>query len=162
MSNPASDFRVGIGHDIHRLQTGGQLVVAGVVVADGISAIAHSDGDVAIHALIDALLGAIGAGDIGEHFPNTSPEYRNIASGAMLETTMRLVRKSGWRVVNADITILAERPKLKPFKPRMVATLQDALSAPVNVKAGTNEGCDAVGAGQAIAAHAVVLLVRVD
>lgn len=162
MNSPGIGFRVGMGCDIHRLREGGQLVVGGIVVAEGVSAIAHSDGDVAIHALIDALLGAIGAGDIGEHFPNTSPEYRNIASGAMLETTLQLVRRRGWRVVNADLTVLAEKPKLKPFKTRIVAALSDALGAPVNIKAGTNEGCDAVGRGEAIAAHAVVLLVGAE
>lgn len=162
MNSPGIGFRVGMGCDIHRLREGGQLVVGGIVVAEGVSAIAHSDGDVAIHALIDALLGAIGAGDIGEHFPNTSPEYRNIASGAMLETTLQLVRRRGWRVVNADLTVLAEKPKLNPFKTRIVAALSDALGAPVNIKAGTNEGCDAVGRGEAIAAHAVVLLVGAE
>lgn len=162
MKTSADELRVGTGYDIHRLQAGGQLVIGGVVVAEGISAAAHSDGDVAIHALIDALLGALGRGDIGEHFPNTSPEYRNIASGALLEATMQQVRGEGWRVVNADIAVLAERPRLKPFKPRMASVLRDLLGAPVNIKAGTNEGCDAVGRGEAVAAHAVVLLARAE
>jgi 2-C-methyl-D-erythritol 2,4-cyclodiphosphate synthase len=152
-------FRIGHGYDIHRLQTGGELVLGGVVVADGISAIAHSDGDVVIHALVDALLGALGKGDIGEHFPNTEPAYQNAPSIFFLGPAMNLVRGAGFRVVNADITILAERPKLKSFKPKMVNFLTTAMDgAAVNVKAGTNESCDAIGRGEAIAAHAIVLL----
>lgn len=151
-------FRIGHGYDIHRLRDGGDFVLSGVVVAEGVSADAHSDGDVAIHALVDALLGAIGGGDIGEHFPNTDPAYRNAASVVFLDGAMKQVGDAGYRVVNADVTIMAERPKLKAFKPAMQALLAEHLHAPVNVKAGTNEGCDAVGRGEAVAAHAVVLL----
>lgn len=155
---PADPMRIGHGYDIHRIQSGGELVVGGVVVAEGISAVAHSDGDVAIHALVDALLGAIGAGDIGEHFPNSDPAYRAAPSTLFLNRTMAEVRRAGYRVVNADLTILAERPKLQALKPKMAAVLAAQLGAPVSIKAGTNEGCDAVGRGEAIAAHAVVLL----
>lgn len=157
-----SELRIGHGYDIHRLQSGGKLWLGGVMVAEGISAVAHSDGDVAIHALVDAILGALGRGDIGEHFPDTDPRWKGSASGVFLAGAMRLAREGGWRVANADITIQAERPRLKPFKAQMVDRLSEILGAPVNIKAGTNEGCDAVGRGEAIAAHAVVLLARED
>jgi 2-C-methyl-D-erythritol 2,4-cyclodiphosphate synthase len=157
-----SAFRIGHGYDLHRLQSGGTLWLAGVLVSEELSPIAHSDGDVAIHALVDALLGALALGDIGEHFPNTDPKWHDAPSVLFLDHTMSLVRKAGYLVANADITILAERPKLKPFKGLMTARIRESLGpgAQVNIKAGTNEGCDAIGQGQAIAAHAVVLLSR--
>jgi len=154
------DLRVGIGYDIHRLQQGGKLILGGVEVADGISPIAHSDGDVVLHAVVDALLGAVGRGDIGEMFPNTDPRWKNAASKVFVEGAMELVKSLGFAVVNVDITVLAERPKLKPFKSRMAESLGRMVGGSVNIKAGTNEGCDAVGTGQAIAAHAAVLLNR--
>jgi 2-C-methyl-D-erythritol 2,4-cyclodiphosphate synthase len=154
-------FRIGHGYDIHRMRPGGSLVVAGVVVSEQLSVEAHSDGDVAIHALVDAILGAIGKGDIGEHFPNTDPQWRGASSDVFLTAAVELAAHDGWKIVNADITVLAERPKLKSFKPAMIEALSKLLHTPaVNVKAGTNEGCDAVGRGEAIAAHAVVLLAR--
>lgn len=156
-----TEFRIGHGYDIHRLQAGGELVIGGVVVAQGVSAVAHSDGDVAIHALVDAILGAIGHGDIGEHFPNTDPAWKDATSTLFLTAALEHARQAGYTPVNADITILAERPKLKAFKPKMAAVLSQALGAPVNIKAGTNEGCDAIGRGEAVAAHAVVLLAKV-
>jgi 2-C-methyl-D-erythritol 2,4-cyclodiphosphate synthase len=152
-------YRIGHGYDIHRLQDGGRLVLGGVVVAEGISPIAHSDGDVVIHAIADALLGALGLGDIGEHFPDSDPRFRGVASIAFLEKIREHLRSASLVVVNCDVTVMAERPKLKPFKPRMEAFLASALGCEaVNVKAGTNEGCGAIGRGEAIAAHAVVLL----
>ena len=162
-------FRVGHGYDIHRLRHHGQLVLGGVVVADGISPVAHSDGDVVIHALVDAILGALGLGDIGEHFPDTDPAYKDAASSVFLAAAMKLAREAGYRVVNADLTILAERPRLKPFKATMAALLADVMADPsspsrptVNIKAGTNEGCGEIGRGEAVAAHAVVLLAGVS
>ena len=154
------DLRIGHGYDLHRLQSGGQLVMGGVVVAEGISAIAHSDGDVVIHAIVDAILGALGEGDIGEHFPNTDPAYDNAASELFLAKTTDLMSAAGWKLTNCDVTILAERPKLKAFKSQMTSFLAQRLQCPVNIKAGTNEGCDAIGRGEAVAAHAVVLLYR--
>src|SRR4051794_34143131 len=106
------NFRIGHGYDIHRLQPGGTLTLGGVAVAEGISAIAHSDGDVVIHAIVDALLGAIGNGDIGQHFPDTDPQYKNASSGIFLEKTLEQIRAAGLAVGNVDVTILAERPKL--------------------------------------------------
>ena len=154
------NFRIGHGYDIHRLQQGGKLVMGGVVVADGVSAVAHSDGDVVIHAIVDAILGALGRGDIGEHFPDTDPQYRGAASTTFLQRAAQDLRAAGFRAVNVDVTVMAERPRLKPFKPQMIASLQQSLGpeAVINIKAGTNEGCGEIGRGEAIAAHAVVLL----
>ncbi len=153
--------RIGHGYDLHRLQIGGRLVLAGVEVAQGISPVAHSDGDVVMHAVVDALLGAMAWGDIGEHFRNDDPQWRGAESRLFLSTVYDRVRAAGYRVENLDVTILAERPKLKPFKRPMADLLARLLHVSpdrVNVKAGTNEGCDAVGRGEAVAAHAVVLL----
>lgn len=156
----ADDIRIGHGYDIHRLRQGGKLFLAGVEVADGISPVAHSDGDVVLHALVDALLGAIGKGDIGEMFPNSDPRWKDAASVTFVRGAMEQVRSLGFAVLNVDVTILAERPKLMPLKAKMIASLSQMVDAAVNIKAGTNEGCDAVGRGEAIAAHAVVLLNR--
>jgi 2-C-methyl-D-erythritol 2,4-cyclodiphosphate synthase len=156
----ASRHRIGHGYDLHRLQPGGTLMLGGVAVSHEISPVAHSDGDVAIHALVDALLGAMGWGDIGEMFPNTDPQWKDAPSRVFLEHVQAKVRDEGFALINADITILAERPKLKSFKPQMQEMLQGILGSVVNIKAGTNEGCDAIGRGEAIAAHAVVLLGR--
>ena len=99
-------------------------------------------------------------GDIGEHFPDTDPKYRGVDSLTFLEKVEEHVEAGGWRIENCDVTILAERPKLKDFKPKMKAFLEAALDCPVNIKAGTNEGCGEIGRGEAVAAHAVVLLAR--
>ena len=154
-------FRIGHGYDLHRLQPGGKLLLAGVAVSDQISPIAHSDGDVILHALVDAMLGAMGWGDIGEHFPDTDAKWKGAASRLFVEAVYGNVKKAGYELVNLDVTLLAERPKIKPFKPAMVASLRQMFgdeNIGINVKAGTNEGCDAIGRGEAIAAHAVVLL----
>ena len=157
-----SKFRIGHGYDLHRLQQGGKLMLGGVQVADDLSPVAHSDGDVVIHALVDALLGAMAWGDIGEHFPNTDPRWKDAPSRVFLEQVYGKVKAAGYHLVNADVTILAERPKLKPFKTQISEFLRTRLGGPVNIKAGTNEGCDAIGRGEAIAAHAVVLLAAGD
>lgn len=155
-----ADLRIGFGHDLHRLKDGGRLMLGGLVAAEGLSAVAHSDGDVVLHALVDALLGAIGGGDIGTLFPDTDDRYRGADSMHFLDEALRLVREAGWAVANADVLVSAERPKLGPLKAEMARRLSERLGGPCNVKAGTNEGCDAVGRGEAIAATAVVLLVR--
>src|SRR6187397_2371392 len=122
-----NQFRIGHGYDIHRLQSGGQLMMAGVKVAEGISPVAHSDGDVVIHAIVDAILGALAMGDIGEHFSNTDPAYRNAASVVFLRKAMEHVQSGRFVVTNCDVTIMAEKPKLSPFKPKMKAFLEDVL-----------------------------------
>jgi 2-C-methyl-D-erythritol 2,4-cyclodiphosphate synthase len=154
------NFRIGHGYDLHRLQPGGQLVLGGVVVSSDISPIAHSDGDVVIHAVVDAICGALGIGDIGQHFPDSNPAYKGAASTAFLEKMKRELDAAGYHVSNIDVTILAERPRLGPYKGQIAANLARILNTSVNVKAGTNEGVDAVGRGEAMAAHAVVLLAK--
>jgi len=154
-------FLIGHGYDLHRLQPGGKLMLAGVEVSSEFSPISHSDGDVVLHALVDAILGALAQGDIGEHFPDTDPKWKNAPSRLFLEHAHNLAKNAGYHVSNADITILAEKPRLKPHKPAMLESLRALLDrAPVNIKAGTNEKVDAIGRGEAIAAHAVVLLAR--
>ena len=156
-----SSPRIGHGYDIHRIKAGGTLVVGGVMVAHDIGVVAHSDGDVAIHALVDAILGALGAGDIGEMFPNSDPQWKNAASRIFLDGAMAKVRQLGFVIGNVDLTILAERPRLAPFRREICSTLAVLMHcdrSAVNVKAGTNEGCDCIGEGKAIAAHAVVVL----
>src|SRR3954447_16213075 len=111
-----NDHRIGHGYDIHRLQHGGDLIMGGVVVAQGVSALAHSDGDVVIHAIVDAMLGAGCLGDIGEHFPDTDPAWHDAPSRVFLEKTVAMLAERNLAVVNCDVTIMAERPKLKPFK----------------------------------------------
>jgi len=153
--------RIGHGYDLHRLQPGGRLVLGSVVVSSDISPVAHSDGDVVLHALVDALLGAMAWGDIGELFPNNDEKWKNAPSHVFVDAVFDRVRKAGYRVGNVDVTILAERPKLKAFKPAIAAAVAGMLAIAedqVNVKAGTNEGCDAIGRGEAIAAHVVLLL----
>jgi 2-C-methyl-D-erythritol 2,4-cyclodiphosphate synthase len=156
-------YRVGHGYDLHRLEQGGHLVLAGVTVSEEMHPIAHSDGDVVLHATVDALLGAIAAGDIGEHFPNTDPQWRAAPSSRFIARAMELVSAAGYRVANVDALIIAERPKLKAFKPAMKQNLAQMLRVQpdqVNIKAGTNEGCDSLGRGEAIAADVTILLVR--
>jgi 2-C-methyl-D-erythritol 2,4-cyclodiphosphate synthase len=164
MSSPANlPYRIGHGYDLHRLQAGGRLMLGGIAAAEDLSPVAHSDGDVVLHALVDAILGAIGQGDIGEHFPNTDVRWRNAESRVFLDHAVACAREAGYTIGNVDVTILAERPRIKPIKPAMrnhVATLLGIDPSQVNIKAGTNEGCDSIGRGEAIAADAVVLLIR--
>ena len=158
---PLPDIRVGYGHDLHRLEPardGKTLVLGGIVVSRELAPIAHSDGDVVLHALTDALLGAVGAGDIGDAFPNTDPRWRGVASRTFVVHALAKVREAGFTVINGDILILAERPRLGSFKAEIAAAVSTLVSAPVNVKAGTNEGVDAIGRGEAIAATVVVLV----
>lgn len=156
-------FRIGHGYDLHRLQAGGRLLLGGVEVSRELSPIAHSDGDVVLHAVVDALCGALGLGDIGEHFPNSDHRWKSCESRVFVDTIMRELAATKYSVGNADVIILAERPHLKPFKQAIrdsVAGMLGVTADRVNIKAGTNEGCDAIGRGEAIAAHAVILLAR--
>jgi 2-C-methyl-D-erythritol 4-phosphate cytidylyltransferase / 2-C-methyl-D-erythritol 2,4-cyclodiphosphate synthase len=163
-----SMWRVGQGSDIHKLVEGRPLMLGGVEIPFELGALGHSDGDVVLHSLVDALLGAAALGDIGELFPDTDPTHKGAASRIFVEKCMHLVRNQGYEVANADITIHAEKPKLAPWK----SALRDSVSAMlqpfqrtpvvVNIKAKTNEGLDAVGRRQAIAAHATVLLVKAN
>ena len=157
--------RVGTGYDLHRLVEGRPLVIGGVTVPSDRGALAHSDGDVACHAATDAILGAASLGDIGRHFPDTDPKWKDADSLALLREAARLVRAAGFEVVNLDVTVILERPKIKNLIEDMRARLAGAMSidpACVSLKGKTNEGVDAVGRGEAIAAHAVSLLRQVS
>jgi 2-C-methyl-D-erythritol 4-phosphate cytidylyltransferase/2-C-methyl-D-erythritol 2,4-cyclodiphosphate synthase len=153
--------RVGTGYDLHRLVAGRLLVLAGVVIPFDKGPDGHSDGDVVCHALIDAMLGAAGAGDIGRHFPNNDPAWKDAAGLDLLARAVAIVSAAGWSVSNADITVVLERPKLAPHIQAICQKLAAVLGVAadrVSVKGKTNEGVDAVGRGEAIASHAVAML----
>lgn len=148
-------FRVGLGHDSHRLAEGERLVLGGVQIDSPVGLIGHSDADALTHAIIDALLGAAGLGDIGTHFPDSEEQWRDADSLDLLHTVLGQI---GGRVLNVDATIVCEQPRLAPHRAEMERRLSEALAAPVNVKATTAEGMGAIGRGEGIAAHAVVLI----
>lgn len=157
------EFRVGIGHDTHRLATGRALILAGVKIDHALGLAGHSDADVVLHAVTDALLGAAGKGDIGEHFPDTDPAYKDADSALLLRQVVELVRREGWSVVNADVIVHAQAPKLLPHKAAMKANLARFLevdASRVNLKAKTGEKVGPVGREEAMQAEAVVLLER--
>ena len=156
-------LRVGIGHDTHRLEPGYPLIIGGVPIEHDKGCVAHSDGDVLIHALIDALLGALAWGDIGEWFPDTDEQYKGVDSGQLLQQVVEKLDSEGWRPVNVDCIVFAQKPKLSPFKQLIADKLSDHLRlgrGHVNVKAKTNEGLDAIGEGRAIASTANILMRR--
>ncbi len=162
-SEPLPELRVGHGYDIHRLAGGRPLMIGGVQVPAEQGAVGHSDADVLLHAIVDAILGALKAGDIGRHYPDTDPAWRGADSTRFARETAARAREAGWEPVNLDATVLLERPKLAAHVPAIeqrVAQCLDMGADRVNVKAATNEGLDAVGEGRAIACHAVVLLAR--
>lgn len=155
--------RVGTGYDLHRMVEGRPLVLAGVVIPFERGPLGHSDGDVLCHSLTDAILGAAGAGDIGKHFPNTDPAWKGAPGLDLLQRAVSIVQAAGYQPSSADISIILERPKLLPFidtmRTRVAAVLGVSESA-VSIKGKTNEGVDAVGRGEAIAAHAVAVLMH--
>ena len=154
-------FRIGVGFDIHRLGPGDALMIGSVAIPFEKSLIGHSDGDVLIHAITDALLGACGLGNIGEIFPDTDERFKGIASVHFLKRTAELLRKKGYEIGNIDSNIFAERPKLLPYFPQMQKKIADILSIPaehVSVKAKTMERLGSIGNEEAIAAEAVALV----
>ncbi|MCS7014551.1 MAG: 2-C-methyl-D-erythritol 2,4-cyclodiphosphate synthase [Gemmatales bacterium] len=154
-------MRVGLGYDSHRLEPGRPLRLGGLEIAAMVGAVGHSDADVVLHALVDALLGAAGLGDIGDWFPDSEPRWRGADSTIFLRETLNRVAAKGFHVRQADIIIVAESPRLGPDKERIRQRLAELLALPtdcVNVKAKTNEGLDAIGRGQAIACYALVAL----
>ena len=154
-------FRIGIGNDIHRLAPGRKLILGGVRVPFEKGPVGHSDGDALAHAVCDALLGAAALGDIGQHFPDSSPQWRGVSSLRFLRHTRKLLKDAGYEIVNIDATIGLERPKLAPHIPVMQKKLASALGVKpdqISVKAKTGEGVDAVGRGEAIRADAIALL----
>lgn len=158
-----ANIRIGNGYDVHALAQGLPLVLGGVRIESPFGCVAHSDGDVAIHALCDALLGAIAAGDIGKHFPDSSPEFKGIDSKILLSRTVGILRGKGYGVVNADITIAMQAPKLAPYIGKMRETLASVMGIgveDVSVKATTTEHLGFVGRGEGCEAYAVVLVAR--
>lgn len=154
-------FRIGIGNDTHRLVAGRPLIIGGVNVPCEFGAEGHSDSDVLTHAVIDAVLGALADGDIGVHFPDSDERWKDANSLTMLAHVVQLAKERGYHVVNADATVMLERPKLREFIDQMRAKVACALNGEidcVSVKAKTGEGLDAVGRGEAVSAQAVVLL----
>ena len=157
-------MRIGHGYDAHRLVEGRRLILGGVEVPHTLGLLGHSDADVLTHAVMDALLGAAGLGDIGRHFPDTDPAYAGADSLKLLDHVVELLEAQGWQVGNVDATILAQRPKLAPYLERMQENLSVRMKVElgqVNVKATTEEKLGFTGAEEGIAAHAVCLLERV-
>lgn len=154
-------MRVGFGYDAHRLVPGRPLILGGVEIPHALGLSGHSDADVLTHALGDALLGAVAAGDLGRHFPDSDPAYQGISSLILLERIMAVVRSRGYRPVNVDVTVVAEKPRLAPHVPTMIDNLAPILGLPsgaVSIKATTTEKMGFTGREEGIAAYAVVLV----
>lgn len=155
-------MRIGHGYDAHRFEAEKPLVLGGIEIPYEFGLLAHSDGDVALHALCDALLGAIGQGDIGQHFPDTSDDYANIDSRILLRQVFTLVEQKGFKLGNVDLTIIAQVPKLLPYLDGMTLCIANDLNADasqINIKATTTEGMGFAGRKEGIEVHAVVLVV---
>ena len=156
-----AELRIGHGYDVHRLTGGRKLILGGVDIPWEEGLLGHSDADVLTHAVMDALLGAAGLGDIGKLFPDHDPAYEGISSLVLLDRVCERLREEGWQVGNVDATVVAQRPKLAPYIPQMRQNLALHMGVPpeqVNVKATTEEGLGFTGTGQGMAAHAVALL----
>lgn len=154
-------MKIGIGYDIHRLETGRKLILGGIEIPFDKGAVGHSDADVLIHALIDAMLGASGKGDIGKHFPDTDPQWKGANSVTLLKKTHGLLLADFFKITNIDCTIILEKPKLADYIPIMKINLAKILfmsERSINIKAKTNEGLDSIGHGEAIAAQAIILI----
>lgn len=163
MSSSSFSFRIGQGFDVHALVPGRRLVLGGVEIPFPLGLLGHSDADVLLHTITDAILGAAGLGDIGRHFPDTDARFAGADSRLLLREAMVRVRAAGYEVVNVDATVICERPKILPFVPQMVANLAGDLAVDadsVNIKGKTTEKLGFAGRGEGIAAQAVVLLVQ--
>ena len=157
-------MRIGHGYDVHRLVEGRDLILGGVKIPYEKGLLGHSDADVLVHAVMDALLGAAALGDIGQHFPDNDPEYKGISSILLLEKVGELLKSHGYRVVNIDSIVIAQRPKLLPYRPQMAENMAKALGIPVgcvSVKATTEEGMGFTGTGDGMASQAVAMLEEV-
>jgi len=158
-------MRIGLGYDVHAFGAGDKIVIGGVVIAHSAGLVAHSDGDVLLHALSDALLGAAGLGDIGRHFPDTDPQYRNADSRALLRLVYAKLKAQGWQLGNADMTIVAQAPRMAPYIDAMRANIAEDLECDreqINVKATASERLGFVGREEGIAAQAVALLLAAE
>nr|WP_298512304.1 2-C-methyl-D-erythritol 2,4-cyclodiphosphate synthase [uncultured Marvinbryantia sp.] len=154
-------MRVGMGYDVHRLMEGRKLILCGVEIPYEKGLLGHSDADVAVHAIMDALLGAAALGDIGKHFPDTDPKYEGISSILLLKHVGDLLEEHNYVIENIDATIIAQRPKLLSYMPQMVKNVADALGieeSQVNIKATTEEGLGFTGSGEGISAQAICML----
>jgi 2-C-methyl-D-erythritol 2,4-cyclodiphosphate synthase len=154
-------MRIGIGYDSHRLVEGRRLIIGGIEIPHDKGLLGHSDADVLVHAVCDAILGALGAGDIGRHFPDTNPAYKGISSMILLQKVYAMVEEMGFRVHNVDSTVILERPRLKRYMHEMALNISKALNISedrVNVKAKTNEGMGFIGRDEGMAAFAVVTI----
>ena len=154
-------MRIGQGYDVHKLVAGRDLILGGVTVPYEKGLLGHSDADVLVHAVMDALLGAAALGDIGQHFPDTDPKYKGISSIALLKEVGALLEKEGYIIENIDATIIAQRPKLAAYRPQMAKNIAEALHLEVNqvsVKATTEEGLGFTGSGEGISSQAITLL----
>ncbi len=157
------ELRIGEGFDVHALVPGRPLIIGGVHIPHPYGLLGHSDADVLLHAITDALLGAAGLGDIGQHFPDTDPQWAGADSGVLLQQAVRAVAQQGWRIGNVDCTVIAQAPRLAPHRAAMrerIATLLGMAPAQVNVKGKTTERLGFTGRGEGIAASAVCLLLR--
>lgn len=158
-----TQFRIGNGYDVHSLAEGESLILGGIRIEHTKGTVAHSDGDVAIHALCDALLGALALGDIGKHFPDSSAEFKGIDSTILLERVMELIRNQGYELSNADITIAMQKPKLAPFIPLMrerIAQVMNVETSAISVKATTTEKLGFVGREEGVEVYASVLVYK--
>jgi 2-C-methyl-D-erythritol 2,4-cyclodiphosphate synthase len=158
-------FRIGFGYDVHRLVEGRSLIIGGSKIPHHLGLLGHSDADVLTHAIMDAILGALGRGDIGQHFPDTDPAYQNMDSLLMLRQVMAWVRQERFKINNVDTTVVAERPRLAPHLSAMRERLADTLEVridQINIKATTSEGMGFCGREEGIAAYAIVSLAGVD
>jgi 2-C-methyl-D-erythritol 2,4-cyclodiphosphate synthase len=157
-------YRLGQGFDVHALVEGRPLIIGGVKIPHALGLLGHSDADVLLHAITDAVLGAAGLGDIGRHFPDTDPRFQGADSRVLLREAVARVRQAGWEVGNIDATVHAQAPKIGPHAPAMVANITQDLGLPpdaVNIKAKTNERLGHLGRGEGIAATAVAMIVRI-
>ena len=162
-NNNWPQFRVGGGYDVHKLAADRKLILCGVEIPYESGLLGHSDADVALHALMDALLGAAGLGDIGRHFPDTDMKFKDADSMLLLRQVVGLLQKHGWQINNADVTIMAQRPKLAPYIEQMAANIAREMRiarSAVNVKATTTEKLGFVGRGEGMASEAVVSIIR--
>ena len=158
------NLRIGQGIDFHSLETGLKLWLGGILIPSGKGCVAHSDGDVLLHAICDALLGAAALGDIGHHFPDTDPDYKNIDSKILLKKTFETIREKGYSVINIDSTVCLEKPKIAPYIPEMrsvIASILEIKTENVSIKATTTEKMGFVGREEGIVAMASVLLDRI-
>ena len=157
-------YRIGTGYDVHRLSPNRKLILGGVNIPHTMGLLGHSDADVLTHAIMDALLGAAGMGDIGQHFPDSDPAYKDASSLCLLKNVGKLLAQAGWQIENIDTTIIAQAPKLSPYRDEMKLNIAEALGIPssaINIKATTEEGLGFTGTEQGIAAQAACLLNKI-